>query len=80
MKFPKSKGADILLCLAIAAAATFLGGAKIGNIQLDVIGAPVFAILINITDAFRISGDFWAGRNIDLLAGTAFLQITQRIS
>lgn len=48
LKFIKSKGAGIVLCLVIAAVATFLGGAKIGSVKLDVIGAPVFAILIGM--------------------------------
>ncbi|MDO4967054.1 MAG: YeiH family protein [Lachnospiraceae bacterium] len=48
MKFIKTKGYGIILCVVIAAVATVLGGASIGNIKLDVIGAPVFAILIGM--------------------------------
>lgn len=44
----KKKSLGISICLIIAAVATFLGGAKIGNVKLDVVGAPVFAILIGM--------------------------------
>lgn len=44
----KEKGPGILLCIVIAALATFLGGLSIGNFSLEVIGAPVFAILIGM--------------------------------
>ena len=46
--FIKKKIPGILLCLIIAIAATVLGGLKIGEVKLDVIGAPVFAILIGM--------------------------------
>ena len=46
--FIKKKIPGILLCLVIAIAATVLGGLKIGEVKLDVIGAPVFAILIGM--------------------------------
>ncbi|MDD6503897.1 MAG: YeiH family protein [Lachnospiraceae bacterium] len=48
MKFLKSKGLGILICVIVAAIATFLGGLKIGTVNLEVIGAPVFAILIGM--------------------------------
>lgn len=48
MKTIKKNCGGIALCVAIAAVATFLGGSKVGNIKLDVIGAPVFAILIGM--------------------------------
>ncbi len=48
MKFVKQKGIGVLLCVVVAAIATFLGGLKIGNFSLEVIGAPVFAILIGM--------------------------------
>ncbi len=38
----------ILLCVVIAAAATFLSGLQIGSFSLEVVGAPVFAILIGM--------------------------------
>lgn len=44
----KKKILGILLCIAIAALATFLGQLKIGNVALEVVGAPVFAILIGM--------------------------------
>ena len=48
MKFIKEKGLGILLCAAIAAVATLLAGITIGSFSLEVIGAPVFAILIGM--------------------------------
>lgn len=48
MNFIKTKGYGTLLCIVIATAATILGGTSIGSIKLDVIGAPVFAILIGM--------------------------------
>lgn len=44
----KTKGYGLILCVVIATVATILGGARIGGIKLDVIGAPVFAILIGM--------------------------------
>lgn len=38
----------ILLCTVIAGVATFLGNLSIGNVSLEIIGAPVFAILIGM--------------------------------
>lgn len=44
----KKKILGIVSCLLIAAIATFLGNASIGSVKLDVIGAPVFAILLGM--------------------------------
>lgn len=38
----------ILICTVIAAIATFLSGLKLGSVSFDVVGAPVFAILIGM--------------------------------
>lgn len=46
--FFKKKSVGILLCLGIAAVATILGNLEIGKVKLDVIGAPVFAILFGM--------------------------------
>lgn len=48
MKFLKEHGLGILLCAVIAALSTFLGGLSIGSFSLEVIGAPVFSILIGM--------------------------------
>ena len=48
MKLTKKSIPGIILCILIAAVATFLGKLEIGNISLEVIGAPVFAILIGM--------------------------------
>lgn len=48
MKFIKEKGLGIFICVVIAAVATFLGKQKIGAFSLEVIGAPVFAIIIGM--------------------------------
>ena len=48
MKFLKKSGAGIGLCIVIAGIATFLSGLKIGSFSMEVIGAPVFAILIGM--------------------------------
>ena len=48
MKTKLTKIYGILLCIVIAAVATILGGANIAGVKLDVVGAPVFAILIGI--------------------------------
>lgn len=54
MKFIKEKGAGILLCVAVAALSTLLSSLSIGSFSLEVVGAPVFAIIIGmlITLAF----------------------------
>lgn len=48
MNFVKKKGLGILTCVVIAGLATFLGGLSIGGFSLEVIGAPVFSILIGM--------------------------------
>ncbi len=48
MKFFKENTLGIVICAAIAGLATFLGGLKVGSFSLEVIGAPVFAILIGM--------------------------------
>lgn len=44
----KSKVTGIFLCVVIASVATFLAGLSIGSFSLEVIGAPVFSILIGM--------------------------------
>lgn len=48
MKFTKKSIPGILMCTVIAGAATFLGSVQIAGVSLEVIGAPVFAILIGM--------------------------------
>ena len=48
MKSKLAKIYGIILCIVIAAVATILGGANVAGVKLDVIGAPVFAILIGM--------------------------------
>ena len=48
MTFLKKNGMGILLCAAIAGIATLLAGLNIGNFSFEVIGAPVFSILIGM--------------------------------
>ncbi len=48
MKFLKEKGLGIFLCIVVAFAGTILSGLHIGGFSLEVIGAPVFAILIGM--------------------------------
>jgi len=48
MKLSKKSIPGIIICTIIAAVATFLGKLKFGNVSLEVIGAPVFAILIGM--------------------------------
>ena len=48
MKFVKSKGMGILLCAIIAGVATFLATLSVGGFSFEVIGAPVFSILIGM--------------------------------
>lgn len=45
MKFIKQNGCGIILCAVIAAAATLLSGLNIGGFSLNLIGAPVIAIV-----------------------------------
>lgn len=55
MKFIKDKGLGILVCAVVAAVSTFLAGLNIGSFSFEVIGAPVFAIIIGmvITAVFK---------------------------
>lgn len=48
MKFGKKTIPGILICILIAGLSTFLGNLKIGNFSLEVIGAPVFAIIFGM--------------------------------
>lgn len=48
MAFLKDKVPGILCCAVIAALATFLAGLNIGTFSMEVIGAPVLAILIGM--------------------------------
>lgn len=43
-----NKMMGIVLCTIIAGIATFLGGLKVGGVSMEVIGAPVFAILLGM--------------------------------
>lgn len=48
MDFIKDKGSGILFAAVVASISTFLAGLNIGDFSLEVIGAPVFAILIGM--------------------------------
>lgn len=48
MKFTKKTILGIIVCALIAGISTALGKIQIGNVSLEVIGAPVFAILIGM--------------------------------
>lgn len=48
MSFIKKNIGGIAVALAIAAVATVLGGLKIGSVSFEVVGAPVFAILMGM--------------------------------
>ena len=48
MTFLKKNGMGILLCAVIAGIATLLAGLNIGSFSFEVIGAPVFSILIGM--------------------------------
>lgn len=52
MKLTKKSIPGIMICIIIATISTFLGQMKIGKVSLDVIGAPVFAILIGMLVTF----------------------------
>lgn len=55
MKFVKKNGLGIIICAAIAGVSTLLAGVNIGSFSFEVIGAPVFAIIIGmiITAIFK---------------------------
>lgn len=48
MKQIKKNISGIILCIAIAALASFLSSLKIGTFSFEIIGAPVFAILLGM--------------------------------
>lgn len=48
MKAIKEKGLGIVLCIGLAAIAMVLANIKIGKVSFEIIGAPVFAILIGM--------------------------------
>lgn len=48
MDFVKTKGQGILIAGIVAAISTFLSGLKIGTFSFEIIGAPVFAIVIGM--------------------------------
>ena len=48
MNFIKKNIMGIMICLIVAGIATFLGQLEIGGFSLEVIGAPVFSILIGM--------------------------------
>lgn len=58
MKLTKKTIPGIIVCIIIAAISTFLGELKIGDISLEVIGAPVFAIVIGMVLTFVSKGLF----------------------
>lgn len=52
MEFVKKNGFGILLCVIIAGIATFLSKVELGGFSFEIIGAPVFAILIGMIVTF----------------------------
>lgn len=48
MEWTKKNGLGIILCIVISAAATFLASLSIGSFSLEIIGAPVFAIIFGM--------------------------------
>lgn len=52
MKFFKTNAVGIALCIIIAGIATILSEQQIGSFSMEVIGAPVFAILIGMIITF----------------------------
>ena len=48
MNFIRKKGAGIVISAVIATLATFLASLSIGSFSFDIIGAPVFAIVIGM--------------------------------
>ena len=48
MEFLKKKGWGILVCAVIAGVSTLLGGLRLGAVSLEIVGAPVFAIIIGM--------------------------------
>ena len=60
MKFLKEKGIGIAFCAVIALIATFLVNFSIGSFSLEIIGAPVFSIIIGMVITL-ILPDFASG-------------------
>lgn len=48
MQSIKKKAPGIVLCAAVAAVATLLCGVKLGSFSLEIVGAPVFSILLGM--------------------------------
>lgn len=48
MSFMKKNGFGIIICTIIAAIATVLSGLQLGSFSFEIIGAPVFAILLGM--------------------------------
>ncbi|MDD5824046.1 MAG: YeiH family protein [Firmicutes bacterium] len=63
MAFIKEKGPGLLVCLIIAAVATALSGLSLGSFSLEIIGAPVFAILFGMIITM-IKPDFASADNM----------------
>lgn len=66
MDFFKKNGYGIAACIVIAAIATLLSGLHIGGFSLELIGAPVFAILLGmlitlIVPSFAVKNEFKDG-------------------
>ena len=60
MNFVKKNGIGIIVCAVVAGISTLLAGLNIGGFSCEVIGAPVFAIIIGmvITSIFKnFAGD-----------------------
>ena len=60
MNFVKKNGIGIIVCAVVAGISTLLAGLNIGGFSFEVIGAPVFAIIIGmvITSIFKnFAGD-----------------------
>ena len=55
MNFVKKNGIGIIVCAVVAGISTFFAGLNIGGFSFEVIGAPVFAIIIGmvITSIFK---------------------------
>lgn len=54
MKFWREKGFGILFCALIALLATFLARLNIGTLSLEIVGAPVFSIIIGMVITLAI--------------------------
>lgn len=48
MTFLKEKGPGVLIAVAVAAVSTFLSGLEVGSFSFEIIGAPVFSIIIGM--------------------------------